>query len=315
MPWVRIDENAMDHPKVAGLPDGAFRLWVEGLSYCQRYLTDGRIFARGVKTLRHYSLNRMRALIDGGLWERSDDGITVHDYLTWNDSREQVLFARESAKRRVSLLRDPELRQAVKDRDGDACRYCARLVRWSDRKGDLGGTYDHVDPALGNTLDNLVVCCRGCNSGKGRRTPTQARMSLLPAPIQIGSRSDLDQIKCATRGVVCSEEKEPNSQEREGGSGETMMAADPIAVRRFVDKHQELHLHYRGVPYIGNARKDYEAACLLVGAFPDVAMQDNLLIYGLNDSDPWMEKGPRTIPKIASQASKYAEELKAKKLA
>jgi hypothetical protein len=30
MPWVRIDENAMDHPKFIALSANAFRLWVEG---------------------------------------------------------------------------------------------------------------------------------------------------------------------------------------------------------------------------------------------------------------------------------------------
>jgi hypothetical protein len=87
------------------------------------------------------------------------------------------------------------------------------------------------------------------------------------------------------------------------------------AVRRLLDRHEELYRQYRGVGYIGNPQKDYQAACQIVQAFPDVGMQDAILVYGLNDPDPFMAKGTRTIPKIASQASKYAEELKAKKLA
>ena len=89
--------------------------------------------------------------------------------------------------------------------------------------------------------------------------------------------------------------------------------ADPV--QRVVDRHEELHRQYVGVGYIGNAQKDYQAACDIVRAFPDPAMQDAILTYGLNDADPFMAKGTRTIPRIASNASKYAEELKARKLA
>ncbi len=87
------------------------------------------------------------------------------------------------------------------------------------------------------------------------------------------------------------------------------------AVRRLVEQHEALYLKYRGVGYIGNPQKDYQAACQIVKAFPDVGMQDAILVYGLNDPDPFMAKDTRTIPKIASRASKYAEELKAKRLA
>ena len=34
----------------------------------------------------------------------------------------------------------------VRWRDGDACRYCGKVVNWADRKGGKGGTYDHRMP-------------------------------------------------------------------------------------------------------------------------------------------------------------------------
>lgn len=90
---------------------------------------------------------------------------------------------------------------------------------------------------------------------------------------------------------------------------------DRDPVQRVVDRHEELHRQYVGVGYIGNPQKDYTAACDLVRAFPDPTLQDAILTYGLNDADPFMAKGTRTIPRIVSNASKYAEELKARKLA
>lgn len=198
MPWLRIDDRAMNHPKIAGLPDGAFRLWVEGLAYCQTFLTDGVIPVTAFKGLRAFSPKRRDVLLAAGLWDAADSGVTVHDYLQWNESKEVVLANRDSGKRRVALLRDAGLRQSIRDRDGDDCRYCGRTVEWKDRKGDRGGTYDHVDPCVGNTLENLVVCCRGCNSSKGRRTPEQAGMILRES--KKGSRSDLSRSLLPTGG-------------------------------------------------------------------------------------------------------------------
>lgn len=106
MPWVRIDENAMDHPKIGGLPDGAFRLWVQGLAYCQKYLTDGLIAVISLRGLRAYSPKRRAALTEAGLWDATDDGaVQVHDYLDWNESREHVLMSRQFARERMAKLR------------------------------------------------------------------------------------------------------------------------------------------------------------------------------------------------------------------
>lgn len=105
MAWARIDENAMDHPKIGNLPDGAFRLWVQGLAHCQKYLTDGYISDGALRLLRAYSPKRKAVLIEAGLWEESETGIRVHDYLDWNDSREHVTAARKYARERMTRLR------------------------------------------------------------------------------------------------------------------------------------------------------------------------------------------------------------------
>ena len=82
MPWVRIDENAMEHPKIAGLSDAAFRLWVTGLAYCQKFLTDGYISDVALRGLRAYSLKRKAEIVRAGLWHECDAGVTVHDFPT-----------------------------------------------------------------------------------------------------------------------------------------------------------------------------------------------------------------------------------------
>jgi len=104
-PWVRIDENAMEHHKIGNLSDGGFRLWVQGLAHCQKFLTDGFIADGAVRLLRAYSPKRRAELLTSGLWEISETGVSVHDFLQWNDSREQVMSARQAARARMSRLR------------------------------------------------------------------------------------------------------------------------------------------------------------------------------------------------------------------
>lgn len=237
MPWVRIDENAIDHPKFLALTDGAWRLWCEGQTYCQKHLTDGRIGVTALRRFRYYSPSRVKNLTTihvhgkGPLWHQAPDGnIEVHDYLDWNDSAADVLTARDAAKNR---RRRYDARNGVPDADGTA------------------------------NVPSDVVCREG----------------------RFGS---------------------------EGGSGETKPPAD--RVQRFIDSYRAYHEQFCGVAYLGNPVSDYREACTLVAAFSD-EMLEKLTVYWLNDRDKFANEGTRTLAKFRSRASKYAEELKAKKLA
>jgi uncharacterized protein YdaU (DUF1376 family) len=91
---------------------------------------------------------------------------------------------------------------------------------------------------------------------------------------------------------------------------------DALADRagRFLELYGELHHRYRGVAYLGNPVQDYQQAQYLVGAFDD-AMLEKLAVYWLNDTDTFASAGTRSLAKLRSRASKYAEELKAQRLA
>lgn len=123
MPWVRIDENAIDHPKFLALSDGAWRLWCEGQCYCQKHLTDGLINAAALRRFRNYSPAKVKNLTDvlvtgkGPCWHRLTNGdIQVHDYLDWNDSAEEVMNARDHARERKRRYNDKNgARNAVPD--------------------------------------------------------------------------------------------------------------------------------------------------------------------------------------------------------
>lgn len=97
MPWVRIHDAALTHPKIVGLSDRAFRLWVWGLSYAQQHLTDGFLPQPALPT----GMKRaVVALTTQGLWTALDRsvGFQIHDYLDWNDSRETIQTKRDGAR-------------------------------------------------------------------------------------------------------------------------------------------------------------------------------------------------------------------------
>lgn len=192
MPWIRLDDQFPDHPKVVEAGPLASWLYVCGIGYCNRLLTDGFIPSGQVRKLADVDNagDLVKCLVAVGLWDEAEGGYQVHDFLDYQPSAEQVKAERSMNKVRKDLYADPFLTKQVKERDGDRCRYCYKYVRWTDRKSALGGTFDHVIPNGGNSLDNLVVACRGCNSGKGRRTPEQANMTLRP-PFSGGTSSEL----------------------------------------------------------------------------------------------------------------------------
>ena len=111
-------------------------------------------------------------------------GYRIHNFLRRNPSRRE--YNRNRAQK--ADLRDARLKGLVYRRDGGCCRYCRsgplspKAVRAKDRRKVLH--YDHVDPDQPATPDggNFVVACGRCNEAKGKRTPYEADMVLLPEP-------------------------------------------------------------------------------------------------------------------------------------
>lgn len=94
MPYLRLDDNMMEHPKVDRLSDPAFRIWMKGLTYCARLMTDGLIPRR--LALSWGSLKRIGELLSAGLWDEEGVGYRVHDWLDWNESRQRILDRRRA---------------------------------------------------------------------------------------------------------------------------------------------------------------------------------------------------------------------------
>lgn len=105
MTWIKLDDQFSDHPKVAALSDRAFRLYVQGLCYASRYLTDGLLTSASLLVIRAKPA-ALAELMDAGLWESShDEAVTIHDYLKYNPSRSKVEANREAVRGRVTKHR------------------------------------------------------------------------------------------------------------------------------------------------------------------------------------------------------------------
>jgi hypothetical protein len=107
MPWVRLDDRFPSHRKVALLSDRAFRLHVSAICWCAENLTDGHISDRELPLVAHMRGVKATAqqLQNAGLWDRTDTGWVIHDYLDYNPSREQVIADRKKNAERQERFR------------------------------------------------------------------------------------------------------------------------------------------------------------------------------------------------------------------
>ena len=108
MPWVRLDDRFPSHRKVALLSDRAFRLHVTALCWCSENLTEGAIRERELAVISRIRGAKKAALEleEAGLWDRTEDGWAVHDYLEYNPDRARVQADRNANAARQKAWRD-----------------------------------------------------------------------------------------------------------------------------------------------------------------------------------------------------------------
>ena len=107
MPWVKLDDRFPSHRKIALLSDRAFRLHISAICWCAENLTDGRISDRELALVAKIRGVKATAqqLADAGVWDRTEDGWEIHDYLDYNPSREQVIAERKKNAERQEKFR------------------------------------------------------------------------------------------------------------------------------------------------------------------------------------------------------------------
>jgi len=123
MPWIRIDDHYDEHPKFARAGPLGVVMWLAGLAYCNRNLTDGFIpwnVARRLVSWEFLMTEGDRDLIwdvaigtgmhgqevdcplvielllSAGLWTEEAGGYRVHDYSDFQPTKAQVVAERAS---------------------------------------------------------------------------------------------------------------------------------------------------------------------------------------------------------------------------
>lgn len=108
MTWIPLDDGFPDNPKVARAGDLAAWLYVCGLCYAGRNLTDGLIPKNQVPKLTALPKPAAlaRKLVTEGLWEDpGDSDYVIHDYAKWNKPAEDVKRKREDDRERKKQWR------------------------------------------------------------------------------------------------------------------------------------------------------------------------------------------------------------------
>lgn len=124
MGWVRLDDNFADHPKIIALSDSAFRLFITGLCYSNRQLTDGIIPYRMVQAwVGENPMKPSDELEDQDLWARVESGFLILSYAEYQPTRDQVEKKREQVKERLNRYRETQKKRvsnAYQVRSGNA---------------------------------------------------------------------------------------------------------------------------------------------------------------------------------------------------
>ena len=113
MSWIKLSDDWAGHPKFTDPGTGPLRqlLHARSLCYAGRYLTDGFIpssmlpslltgfealaITHGIQGQDASELDWPTIMIEAALWDATEGGWQIHDYLTYNPSKKQVEIARK----------------------------------------------------------------------------------------------------------------------------------------------------------------------------------------------------------------------------
>lgn len=121
MAWAKLDDRFHEHRKVRRVwraCPAAVGLHVMAITYCAGHETDGfidRDFVEEKLPNRRDRDRALDALVEAGLWEPTDDGWTLHDFLDYHPSRAEAEAQRaELSVKRAEAGRKGGLARAAK---------------------------------------------------------------------------------------------------------------------------------------------------------------------------------------------------------
>ncbi len=117
MAWVRLDDGFADHPKILRAGPLALALQVRAFCYASRHETDGFIPLEALPHLVNGLGDALKAsaqakawaaaMVESGLWEQSENGYIIHDFLDYNPSkaeRKRIRTMKQRAGKKGGIL-------------------------------------------------------------------------------------------------------------------------------------------------------------------------------------------------------------------
>lgn len=178
MTWTKLDDGIFDHPKMVKAGEDAANLYVRGLVYCNRYLTDGRIEVEvlSVLTRKRDAAKLAEALVRVGAWEaHPDGGWLVHNFHEHNPTAEEV----EARRSEISAKRSEAGKRG-------------NQARWGDRK--IANASQSDSKPMANAMANAMANGDIAKSQNDR-----------PVPSRPGLGSDDDDDKAASAAIDSSD--------------------------------------------------------------------------------------------------------------
>lgn len=93
MSWVKLDDGFTRNPKARAAGKDGRALYIAALCWSASHLTDGRVPRAVLKLLysdAEVTKPQHEKLVELGLWEETEDGWQIHDYLVYNRSRREI---------------------------------------------------------------------------------------------------------------------------------------------------------------------------------------------------------------------------------
>jgi hypothetical protein len=284
-PWGKYEIDYLDHPKFRALHANAIVLWHEAKNYCDKFQTDGRFPKEIVKTFRFSTakaveqLERSCGVKPNGdpyapLWMAQDIGgvayYVMHDYLDYNDCRDEVLARLADADERAALRR-----QKNKARQQRFREVRQETLRHADGNADRNAGGNAGGHTVGNALVTPVT-----------RPPTVS----VSVPDLSLVKEQLEREKSASLSPPADD---PFLNQQTG---------DRAAA--FLDRYEVLYrTHRKGARYARKPVRDYAAAVTLCHTWADDSRLDKLAIIFLTTDHKFADEGSRTVPQFLGLAS------------
>lgn len=307
MSWAKLDDGMWSHPKFLDLSNGAIGVWAKALSWSAQQLRDGAI-PRALKAMMRATDAEVAELVNAELWDETEDGWQIHDYLAFNPSRESVLAERDKGKERAK----------------------ASHARRRKEKSDSSGEDSHSSPdlreifAVSSGDPSRPVPTRPENSNQKpceRETNTS-----VPAPASERSRPDLVGFRwyCETLNLLPTSAPAPESWRRQYEFLGSKPASEQKQIAAYVqadewcqaNKHRVTpeHLKKNWTVYLGG---DLKPVLKPVVATPREQLekarerlQDAAKTLRIIEGLPWFDKEKPTYPGRLAQATADVSRLR-----